>query len=197
MSDSVNTTTGNGDVLRVTETLTIMNVSREHTGVYTCSANNSVGSDNSNISITVQCKLLLRVFTVRMIQVLKLKYLCLVRPEITNDVTDYDVIENEINLVTFTCKATGEPSSTISWYFNDVRLNQSDKYNINAAGVTGRVMSLLTIYDVVLSDAGTYTCHAENVIGSDNSSGILTVNGKVNISSSIFVVHNLNQQYNV
>ena len=58
MSDSVNTTTGNGDVLRVTETLTIMNVSREHTGVYTCSANNSVDSDNSNISITVQCKLL-------------------------------------------------------------------------------------------------------------------------------------------
>ena len=59
MSDSVNTTTGNGGVLRVTEALTIMNVSRKHTGVYTCSANNSVGSDNSNISITVQCKLLL------------------------------------------------------------------------------------------------------------------------------------------
>ena len=56
MSDRVNTTTGNGDVLRVTKRLTIMNVSREHTGVYTCSANNSVGSDNSDISITVQCK---------------------------------------------------------------------------------------------------------------------------------------------
>ena len=64
VSDSVNTTTGNGDVLRVTERLTIMNVSREHTGVYTCSANNSVGSDNSDISITVQCKLLLRVLNV-------------------------------------------------------------------------------------------------------------------------------------
>ena len=59
MSDSVNTTTGNGDVLRVTETLTIMNVSREHTGVYTCSANNSVNMVYSDISITVQCKLLL------------------------------------------------------------------------------------------------------------------------------------------
>ena len=64
MSDSVNiTTTVNGDVLRVTERLTVMNVSREHTGVYTCSANNSVGSDNSDITITVQCKLLLRVAT--------------------------------------------------------------------------------------------------------------------------------------
>ena len=63
MSDSVNTTTVNGDVLRVTERLTIMNVSREYTGMYTCSANNSVGSDNSDITITVQCKLLLRVAT--------------------------------------------------------------------------------------------------------------------------------------
>ena len=60
MSDSVNTTTGNGDVLRVTETLTIMNVSREHTGVYTCSARNSVGNDtSSHIHITVQCKLVM------------------------------------------------------------------------------------------------------------------------------------------
>ena len=63
MSDSVNTTTINGDVLRVTEKLTIINVSREHTGVYTCSANNSVGSDNNDITITVQCKLLSRVAT--------------------------------------------------------------------------------------------------------------------------------------
>ena len=63
MSDNVNITTGNGDELRVTERLTIMNVSREHTGVYICSANNSVGSDNSNISITVQGMLLLRIFT--------------------------------------------------------------------------------------------------------------------------------------
>ena len=55
VSDS---TVANGSALRVTEILTIMNVSREHTGVYTCSANNSIGSDNSNVSITVQCKFL-------------------------------------------------------------------------------------------------------------------------------------------
>ena len=28
------------------------------------------------------------------------------------------------------------------------------------------------------SDVGKYTCHAENIIGTDRSSGILTVNGK-------------------
>ena len=66
MSDSVNittttttttTTTGNGDIPRVTERLTIMNVSRTLTGGHRCSASNSVGSDTSSgISIIVQCK---------------------------------------------------------------------------------------------------------------------------------------------
>ena len=36
--------------------LTILNASREDTGVYTCSANNSIGGDNKIISITIQCK---------------------------------------------------------------------------------------------------------------------------------------------
>ena len=64
MSDSVNittttttTTTGNGDIPRVTERLTIMNVSRTLTGGHRCSASNSVGSDTSSgIFIIVQCK---------------------------------------------------------------------------------------------------------------------------------------------
>ena len=63
MSDSVNITTttnnntGNGDIPRVTERLTIMNVSRALRGRHRCSASNSVGSDTSSgISFTVQCK---------------------------------------------------------------------------------------------------------------------------------------------
>ena len=185
MSDSVNTTTGNGDVLRVTETLTIMNVSREHTGVYTCSTNNNVGSDNSNISITVQCKLLELVFII----VWHIKILFLDQPEITDDVTDNDVVENERNLVTFTCEGIGEPSPTISWYFNNVMIITSNKYNISAAGVAGRVESSLTIINPETSDAGTYTCHAENVVGSDNSSGILTVNGKMHVHNYQFICY--------
>ena len=50
VSDSVSTGYG------VSVNLTIANTSREDTGVYTCSANNSIGSDSSNVSITVQCK---------------------------------------------------------------------------------------------------------------------------------------------
>ena len=57
VSDSVSVPTGYGNVTRMSVNLTITNASREDTGVYMCSANNSVGSDNRNISVTVQCKL--------------------------------------------------------------------------------------------------------------------------------------------
>ena len=89
-----------------------------------------------------------------------------------------DLLENEANPVTFICAATGDPLPTISWYFNNILLNTSD-HNISRA-VSGIVVeSLLTIFNVQSSDVGTYTCHAENFIGSDRSSGILTVNGKL------------------
>ena len=58
VNDSVTVLTKNGNVTRVSVNLTITNASREDTGVYTCSANNSIGSDNKNVSITVQCELL-------------------------------------------------------------------------------------------------------------------------------------------
>ena len=57
VSDSISVPNGYGNVTRVSANLTITNASREDTGVYTCSANNSIGSDSSNVSITVQCKL--------------------------------------------------------------------------------------------------------------------------------------------
>ena len=56
VSDSVSVPTGNGNVTRVSVNLTITNAYREDTGVYTCSANNSISSDSKNVSITVQCK---------------------------------------------------------------------------------------------------------------------------------------------
>ena len=57
VGDSVIVPTGYGSETTVSVNLTITNASREDTGVYTCSANNSIGSDSSNVSITVECKL--------------------------------------------------------------------------------------------------------------------------------------------
>ena len=56
VSDSVSVPTGYGNVTRVSVNLTISSAYREDTGVYTCSAYNSIGNDSRNFSITVQCK---------------------------------------------------------------------------------------------------------------------------------------------
>ena len=200
VSGSISVPTGYGNVTRVSVNLTITNVSREDTGVYMCSANNSVGDDIINASITVQCKFCdisyFPFFVNYIISfqfsnydftqfIIIIKYTCLlffyipvVQTEIIDEVTD--LLENETFPSTFTCEATGEPVPNISWYFNDSTLlvSNTSKYNISNSLNDTVIKSLLTIVSAQSSDVGKYTCHAENIIGTDRSSGILTVNGK-------------------
>ena len=56
VSENVSVLTGNGNVTRVSVNLTLTNVNREDTGMYSCVAANYIGSDDKNVSITVQCK---------------------------------------------------------------------------------------------------------------------------------------------
>ena len=79
---------------------------------------------------------------------------------------------NEGSNASFFCQAIGEPVPTISWYFNDTVLEQADttKYIITN--------NTLQIVNVESSDVGTYTCIATNVVSSDTSAGVLTVNGE-------------------
>ena len=49
--------TGVGNVTSVSVELMVIGAMRVDTGMYRCSANNSVSSTTRNISITVQCKL--------------------------------------------------------------------------------------------------------------------------------------------
>ena len=101
----------------------------------------------------------------------------LVQAEITDEVPD--LVENETDLITLHCEATGEPVPIIDWYFNDEMINISDpSYNVSNSLNGTVVESLLSIENVQSFDVGTYTCHAENFIGIDRSSGILTVNSK-------------------
>ena len=101
-----------------------------------------------------------------------------VQSEIIDKVNN--LLENETNSVTFNCQATGEPVPIISWYFNDDMINVSDtsKYNLTSSVNGTSVESLLTIANAQSSDVGTYTCYPKNILGTDRSSGILTVNGK-------------------
>ena len=96
------------------------------------------------------------------------------------------MLENETNPITFSCQAIGEPVPSISWYFNSAMIDVSNasKYIISNSLNGTMVISLLTIMNTQSSDVGRYTCFTENFIGSDKSSGVLTVNGK-----NIYAVH--------
>ena len=89
-------------------------------------------------------------------------------------------IQDEGTIASFTCQATGEPPPTISWYFNGTLLANGIKHTISETSVnTTTINSILTIMSVESSDVGTYTCNATNVVSSDTSSGVLTVNGEL------------------
>ena len=87
-----------------------------------------------------------------------------------------DQVENEGGNASFTCEAMGEPLPSISWYFNSTLVNESNtvKYT-NSTNIT----STLTIMSIDSYDVGTYTCNATNVVSTDTSSGVLTVNGEL------------------
>ena len=55
VSDTVNVTTENENVTRVSVNLTITNALRDDTGIYRCFANNNMGNDSTDIRIIIQC----------------------------------------------------------------------------------------------------------------------------------------------
>ena len=102
----------------------------------------------------------------------------LVSPSVSPKVMDQT--QNEGDTASFTCQATGHPVPTISWYFNGVLLVNGMEHMISKmSSNTTTNSSTLTIMNVKSSDVGTHTCNATNVISTDTSSGILTVNGEL------------------
>ena len=102
----------------------------------------------------------------------------LVAPTISPEVMDQ--VQDEGDTASFTCQATGEPVPTISWYFNGALLADGATHTISETSVnTSIINSTLKIMSVESSDVGTYTCNATNVVSSDTSSGVLTVNGEL------------------
>ena len=98
-----------------------------------------------------------------------------ISPEVMNQ------IQNEGAPAFFTCQATGEPVPTISWHFNGVPVDEANtmNYTISMMSLNITISSTLTIMNVQSSDVGTYTCNATNVVSTDTSSGVLTVNGEL------------------
>ena len=93
-----------------------------------------------------------------------------------------DVMQNEGDTTSFTCQAIGIPIPSIGWYYNGVSVNETNimKYTISVVLLnTTTICSTLTIMNIQSSDVGTYTCNATNVVSSDTSSAVLTVNGEL------------------
>ena len=71
----------------------------------------------------------------------------------------------------FYCTAGGNPRPEIEWRFKGSKLVSGSKYLIKYDGE-------LNIKHLNYSDAGQYTCVAQNILGSHNASGKLTVRGE-------------------
>ena len=94
---------------------------------------------------------------------------------------------NEGNTASLICQADGEPLPNIIWYFNSTPLYQINTLKYTFTGgylVNSRsIVYVLIIMNVQLSDVGTYTCNATNVVSSDTSSAVLTINGELLLCS--------------
>ena len=86
------------------------------------------------------------------------------------------------NTVTFVCVASGDPNPSISWNRGDTVLNNDSRVTIYEDLVTENgvtfVRSILELCSAEEADAGQYSCFAENILGNDTASFVLTVNAQ-------------------
>jgi len=97
------------------------------------------------------------------------------------------------NSITFVCVAYGNPSPSISWNRGDTVLSNDSRVTIyeelmTEVGVTF-VQSILALCTAEEADAGQYSCFAENTIGNDTASFVLTVNAHSKQQCCLFIPH--------
>ena len=72
--------------------------------------------------------------------------------------------------VTLTCTATARPRSNIAWYKDGAELMEGGQVSITSKEEGERVLeSTLTVTRPFLDGIGSYTCTAENVVDTANS----------------------------
>jgi len=78
--------------------------------------------------------------------------------------------------------AYGDPNPAISWNRGDIVLSNDSRFSIYEVLVTEDgvtfVQSILALCSAEEADAGQYSCFAENTLGNDTASFVLTVNAQ-------------------
>ena len=80
------------------------------------------------------------------------------------------IVVNETGTASFQCEAEGNPQPKVTWLRDNSSLLANKRVVPTAGG--------LVIKDVTLTDDGTYTCEARNILGVMTSLATLTVQGK-------------------
>ncbi|XP_042287356.1 neural cell adhesion molecule 1a isoform X12 [Thunnus maccoyii] len=143
--------------------LVIKDVKKVDEGDYTCIAKNKAGEKTEEVSLNV-----------------------FVQPKITylNNQTASEFDEQ----VTLTCEASGDPTPTISWSFeNRVFTEGEQSLDRNIVIRSHARVSSLTLKNVQFTYAGQYLCTASNSIGQDNHHMYLEVNYAPKILGSVAV----------
>ncbi|XP_059208142.1 neural cell adhesion molecule 1a isoform X7 [Centropristis striata] len=131
--------------------LVIKDVKKVDEGDYTCIAKNKAGEKAEEVSLNV-----------------------FVQPKITylNNQTASEFDEQ----VTLTCEASGDPTPTISWSFENRVFSEGEQsLDRNIVVRSHARVSSLTLKNVLFTYAGQYLCTASNSIGQDNQHMYLEV----------------------
>ncbi|PNF34025.1 hypothetical protein B7P43_G03475 [Cryptotermes secundus] len=135
-------TTDNHSVLITREALS------EHAGIYTCRAENVVGSVTCTATLNVMPDTEWEDVTE------------LASPTFVQKLANVRVMDGEE--VHFTCQVTGKPVPKITWYHKNAPIKEAKDVTVyqDSEGVCK-----LAISEVFPEDAGEYTCHASNKVG--------------------------------
>ncbi|XP_066014636.1 fibroblast growth factor receptor 4-like isoform X2 [Pocillopora verrucosa] len=139
--------TKDGVLLSKNNTLIIRQATLKDRGNYECTAKNDYGEANSSFWIDVTAS-----------------------PQITEPPINQSVTEG--NSVNFSCRASGVPTPTLVWVFNNADLPSG----INQFNHEGE--SFLEFLSVTKGMEGTYKCEAKNKENTTSSSASLRVYGK-------------------
>ena len=101
-------------------------------------------------------------------------FLIQVSPQIIEPPINQSVTEG--NSVNFSCRASGVPTPTLAWVFNNADLSSG----INQYSYEGE--SFLKLLSVTKGMEGTYKCEAKNKANTTSSSATLRVYGKFNVN---------------